>query len=92
MVCHIYIMYWYVIVIYSKRRVYPNLFRIEFFLEFTEKLRKNNMLSNIVRTKNLILELIPPRRISRYFLIIYCKNLLIDHYVFIYWDEFLDVN
>ena len=31
--------------------------------ERSEKIRKNNMLDNTVRTKNLILELIPPKKI-----------------------------
>ena len=47
------------------------------------------MLDNTVRTKNLILELIPPKKSLKYFLIIYCKNLLNDRCVFIYCDEFL---
>ena len=52
--------------------------------ERSEKIRKNNMLDNTVRTKNLILELIPPKKCLKYFLIIYYKNLLNDHCVFIY--------
>ena len=31
--------------------------------ERSEKIRKNNMLDNTVRTKNLILELIPPIKV-----------------------------
>ena len=31
--------------------------------ERSEKIRKNNMLDNTVRTKNLILELIPPKKV-----------------------------
>ena len=40
------------------------------------------MLDNTVRTKNLILELIPLKKIFKYFLTNYCKNLLNDHGVF----------
>ena len=47
------------------------------------------MLDNTVRTKNLILELTPPKKSLKYFLIIYCKNVLNDHCVFIHWHEFL---
>ena len=39
------------------------------------------MLDNTVRTKNLIFELIPPK-----------KSLLNDHYVFIYWFFELNYN
>ena len=31
--------------------------------ERSEKIRKDNMLDNTVRTKNLILELIPPKKV-----------------------------
>ena len=57
-------------------------------MESTEKI-KNIMLDNTVRTKNLVLELNPPKKSLKYFSLIYCKNLLNDHCVFIYWDEFL---
>ena len=52
-------------------------------------MNKNNMFDNSVRTKNLILELIPQKKKILLKLIIYCKNLLNDHCVFIYWSEFL---
>ena len=47
------------------------------------------MFDNSVRTKNLILELISQKKKILLKLIIYCKNLLNDHCVFIYWSEFL---
>ena len=37
------------------------------FLESNEKVRKNNMFDNTVKTKNLILELIPPKKIKIFF-------------------------
>ena len=52
------------------------------------------MLDTIARTKKLIL--IPPKKTLKYFLILYCKNLLSDccvkacreaFYVFVYWNE-----
>ena len=37
------------------------------FLESNEKVRKNNMFDNTVKTKNLILELIPPKKFKIFF-------------------------
>ena len=42
---------------------------INFFFESNEKIRKDNMLDITVRTKNLILELIPPKQVFIHLLI-----------------------
>ena len=38
-----------------------------FFLESNEETKNNNILENTVRTKNFVLELIPPKKILNIF-------------------------
>ena len=65
------------------------LFRIQ-----KENVKKKKILDIIVKTKNLISEVTPPKKD---FLIVYCKNIFNDHcvkvcrqdfYVPIYWVKF----